>query len=218
MKFSLFISLAAIATVALASTVSPLSLGVPPFVQELGESGTATLGKRCDPTTTSSSFPTSLNSWEAAMLEIHNNLRALHGVQPLRWNTTLVKFSEEYSRPIFDCNNVELVHLYGPYGENLAAGGFGSDIGSVQAWYDEIDLYDYDNPGYSAEVGHFTQLIWKDTSTIGCSRIMCDNSWSQYTICEYSDDRGNIIGTDRMTGLTYFELNVLPLLSNQKKK
>ena len=49
-------------------------------------------------------------------------------------------------------------------GENLASGWNTSETivdeakRSTKGWYDEIKDYDYDNPGFASETGHFTQV------------------------------------------------------------
>lgn len=58
-------------------------------------------------------------------------------------------------------------------GENLyLARGGSSDavqhVGTaVQMWYDEVSLYDYGNPVFSRETGHFTQVVWKASTQLG---------------------------------------------------
>jgi hypothetical protein len=44
----------------------------------------------------------------------------------------------------------------GPYGENLAA-GYGSVAASIDAWYDEINQYDFSSGGFS--VGSYSRLF-----------------------------------------------------------
>ncbi|KAM9927433.1 hypothetical protein OXX59_002563 [Metschnikowia pulcherrima] len=151
----------------------------------------------------SSATSSSLNSFEAAILEEHNVKRALHGANALTWDTTLAQYAADYAASSFSCDNVQLIHSGGPYGENLAAGYVGG-AAPVDAWCDEISQYDYSNPGFSEATGHFTQVIWASTTKVGCAEVICNNAWRQYTICEYSP-AGNVIG--------YFEENVYPLES-----
>lgn len=160
-------------------------------------------------TSAAASFTGDLNRFEQDILDEHNRRRLLHSAQNLTWDPERVEFAVNYAAEAFDCDNVQLIHSEGPYGENLAAGYVGG-IDPVVAWYDEIEMYDFDNPGFETETGHFTQLVWRNTSTIGCARVECDNSWRQYTICEYSESRGNIVGTNSSSGNTYFEDNVWP--------
>jgi uncharacterized protein YkwD len=135
----------------------------------------------------------------------------LHGVQDLKWNPVLAQYAADYAARTFSCDNVQLVHSHGPYGENLAAGYVGG-ADPVIAWYDEIQYYDYNTPGFSEQTGHFTQVVWKSTSEVGCAEVLCNNIWRQYTICEYSNQRGNIVGTNPATGHSFFADNVLPLV------
>lgn len=161
-----------------------------------------------DSTTSSSTSTSGLSSFAAAILNEHNVKRALHSAPPLEWNNTLAQYAQNYATSSFSCDNVQLIHSGGPYGENLAAGYVGG-AAPVDAWYDEISDYDFSNPGFSEQTGHFTQVVWKSTSQVGCYYVTCDNAWRQYTICEYSNQRGNVVGTDSATGLSYFAENVL---------
>lgn len=141
-----------------------------------------------------STVPTEdLDGINQQLLQRHNVLRSLHGVANMTWNSELQEFAANYAANNFSCDNVQLIHSGGPYGENLAAGYVGGED-LVTAWYDEIDLYDYDNPGFSEETGHFTQLIWDDSVELGCAIVRCNNAWRQYTICEYYP-MGNIVGS-----------------------
>ncbi|CAN3356093.1 protein Pry2p [Diutina catenulata] len=165
------------------------------------------------PTTSQGPAPgPSLSKFEQDTLDTHNEKRRLHGVQDLSWDPKLVEYAKNYAESgIVDCNTMKLIHSHGPYGENLA-GGYVGGVDPVVAWYDEISLYDYSNPGFSEATGHFTALVWKSTSKVGCYAKMCNTKWRQYTICSYSDEVGNVVGVDRKTGKTYFEENVLPPL------
>lgn len=159
-------------------------------------------------TTSTASAPTQnanagLNQFESDILNEHNKKRALHGVQPLTWNPTLAQYAADYASKAFSCDNVQLIHSHGPYGENLAAGYVGG-ISPVDAWYGEISQYNYNAPGFSENTGHFTQVVWKGTSELGCAYVTCDNAWRQYTICEYQEP-GNWLGE--------FQENVLPLVN-----
>lgn len=170
------------------------------------------------PSTTSStaaaqSSSSTLNDFEQEILNEHNIKRDLHGVQHLVWDASLAEYAANYAASSFSCDNVQLVHSHGPYGENLAAGYTGG-ASPVDAWYDEISMYDFNNPGFSEATGHFTQVVWKSTEKVGCAKVTCNNAWRQYTICEYSDSRGNVVGTDSATGVSYFAENVVRPVSS----
>ena len=54
--------------------------------------------------------------------------------------------------------------------ENLAAGTGGYTVTEgINAWTDEAGDYDPNNPTYS----HFTQVVWKSTTELGCAMVDC---------------------------------------------
>lgn len=85
----------------------------------------------------------------------------------------------------------DFAHSGGAYGENLAL-GCNEVTGCVDLWGRERERYDYGDPGFGEETGHFTQLVWKNTTYVGCGRRLCGTrGW--YLVCEYWP-RGNVIG------------------------
>lgn len=72
---------------------------------------------------------------------------------------------------------------------------------AVSEWYSEKKLYDYNNPDFSFETGHFTQLVWKNTERLGCASSKSKSTNNIYVVCNY-DPWGNYRGQ--------FEENVLP--------
>ncbi|KAG7662169.1 PRY1 [[Candida] subhashii] len=187
--------------------------------EEFPEPGSDTNDETPDPVTNTDeeepagsvddTIPTEDIDWSYRMVEAHNFYRAQHGVGNLIWSNELQQFSKEYART-YDCSGV-LVHSDSPYGENLAAGYL--DVNGVDAWYlEEIELYDFTDPGWSDRVGHLTQLLWKDTTKVGCYRKPCDGfAYTQYTICEYWI-QGNIVTTADLRGVENFRVQVPPLL------
>ena len=56
------------------------------------------------------------------------------------------------------------------FGENIyMAGGITVEPQhAVKAWYDEIQFYKFDKEENDiSKTGHFTQLVWKDTTELG---------------------------------------------------
>jgi len=69
------------------------------------------------------------------------------------------------------------------------------------AWYDEINDpgYNFNNPGFTSGIGHFTQMVWQDTQRLGCGVS------GSFLTCRY-DPPGNYSGQ--------FRQQVLPLVGN----
>ncbi|GJJ74800.1 hypothetical protein EMPS_07158 [Entomortierella parvispora] len=136
---------------------------------------------------------------EQSILDTHNKFRALHQAPPLTWNAKLAAFGNNHLKAC------EFKHSGGPYGENLAA-GYKDYKTAITAWYNEVKSYNYNRPGFSGATGHFTQVVWKATTQVGCAKRFCQNSnWTIY-ICEYSAP-GNIVSPPTNE---YFRKNVLP--------
>ncbi|QID86457.1 Sterol binding protein [Saccharomyces pastorianus] len=149
--------------------------------------------------TASAAQSSSGSDFATSMVNEHNTKRALHkDTGSLTWSDTLATYAQNYADS-YDCSG-NLVHSGGAYGENLAL-GYGTTA-SVDAWYNEISSYDYSNPGFTEDAGHFTQVVWKGTSQVGCGLKSCGGQWGDYVICSYQNP-GNYIGE--------FAENVMPL-------
>ena len=63
---------------------------------------------------------------------------------------------------------------------------------AVDAWGNERDEYDFNNPQFTEQTGHFTQLVWKNTTTVGCGRKFCNgiNSVSGWYVEIIEEDLG----------------------------
>ncbi|VEU19685.1 DEKNAAC100752 [Brettanomyces naardenensis] len=134
----------------------------------------------------SDSSSAGLSGFASQILSEHNAKRALHGVPDLEWDDTLATYAQNYADQ-YDCSG-SLVHSGGPYGEDLALGY--SITGAVDAWYSEGDNYDY---GACSVYDHFTQVIWKSTTQLGCGQKTCNSYYGTYIVCSYGP-AGNIIG------------------------
>ena len=142
------------------------------------------------------------------ILDAHNAKRARHGVPNLSWDNAAYQYAQAYADK-YDCSG-NLKHSGGKYGENLGV-GFSTGQSVVNAWYNEAgeDGTDYDY-GSATDYNHFTALIWKSTTKVGCAYKDCSaQNWGKYIVCSY-DPAGNVIGTDSKTGKSYMAENVLP--------
>lgn len=135
----------------------------------------------------------------SAILNSTNFYRKEHNATAVTWNATLASYASSYlsamgTQSPDSGSECDFSHSGGPYGENLAL-GCNEVTGCVELWGDERDEYNFNKPGFSEETGHFTQLVWKDTTTVGCGSRLCGTrAW--YIVCEYWP-RGNVIGEFR---------------------
>ncbi|KAJ6474234.1 CAP domain-containing protein [Mycena sanguinolenta] len=125
----------------------------------------------------------------------HNTVRAKHGAVALKWNNNLAAAAQKWAdKCVFKHSGGTL----GPYGENLAAGAPASGYhiaNAVKSWADEAPQYNPKDPVPS----HFTQMVWKATTEVGCAVNTCSNIFptipggAAYYVCEYFP-QGNVIG------------------------
>jgi len=134
-----------------------------------------------------------------ALLAAHNRVRANHCAAPLAWSPALAAEATAWARSLAQ-RNCAFEHSSTPHGENLA-GGTASALGPdevVAMWADEVAAYDFAQPGFGMATGHFTQVVWKGTTHVGCGAAMC-NGMSRW-VCNY-DPAGNVEG-DFATNVT----------------
>ncbi|KAI5835892.1 PR-1-like protein [Schizophyllum commune Tattone D] len=139
------------------------------------------------PASSASPVAAAVNDDVQQWLDLHNAERAKHGADPLTWSDEVAKYAQDYSaKCVWE-------HSGGQYGENLAAGPGLTIEGAVNMWNEESKDYDPANPQYS----HWTQVVWKGTTQLGCGVTVCpsvagmDNA-SLY-VCSYNPP-GNYIG------------------------
>ena len=56
----------------------------------------------------------------------------------------------------------------------------------MHGWYTKEEcLYDYNSPGFSAAVGHFTQAVWSSSLRIGCAAENNAGAKSWFWACHF---------------------------------
>jgi uncharacterized protein YkwD len=146
--------------------------------------------------------PGALAGWQNEMLDAQNQKRANHCVPAFTWDETVAQSAQEWA------NRCVFEHAQGTgLGENLfGGGGTWTSTDATESWYSESADYVFANPGFSLDTGHFTQMVWKDSTKLGCGRTVCDGSQGTFVgmfyVCRYAP-QGNITGA--------FPENVLPV-------
>jgi len=154
----------------------------------LASVSTVTVSQTAPATPTSTSY-TNDQDFQNAILAATNFYRSEHGTAALKWNDTSAKFALNWSQ------GCVFQHSGGPTGENLAA-GYSNASAAVDGWGLERESYNWAKPGFSEATGHFTQLVWSNTTSVGCGRTSCqgkDNTPGWYVVCEYYPP-GNVEG------------------------
>lgn len=144
-------------------------------------------------------FATALLSPDAnspqAFLTPHNDARRKVGVAALQWDNNLAAYARNYAKSQ-KSKCVPLKHSAGPYGENLfwGSGKAWTPKEAVTFWVQEQSNYQYSTnkclPGKMC--GHYTQVVWKSTTHVGCASVECSDK-SVYIICSYNPP-GNWVG------------------------
>ncbi len=138
----------------------------------------------------------------SAIIAVHNKWRAEAGVtEKLSYSPALAVKAQAWADNMKRNNHCRMQHSKpeGEYGENLFwASARKSSDGSkdllkvspekvVNSWASEKVDFDYANnrcnPGKIC--GHYTQIVWRSTSTVGCGMAVCEDSQEQIWVCQY---------------------------------
>lgn len=138
----------------------------------------------------------------AVRLLVPQNLeRSRWGVGPLQWDAGLAAAADGYAAELARTNRWgHSAKATRPgQGENLWMGSRGafSPEQMVASWLSEGGYYRrgvfpyVSRTGSWVDVGHFTQIIWRQTTKVGCA-IRSNGAWD-YLVCRYSP-HGNVDG------------------------
>jgi pathogenesis-related protein 1 len=145
-----------------------------------------------------------------AFITAHNNWRAKVGVkEKLGYSPTLAESAQAWADNLKQTNHCQMRHSKpeGKYGENIFWGSAlnwsdgrkelqrVSPEKVVDSWGSEKADYDYANnscaPGKMC--GHYTQVVWRTTETVGCAMAVCEDTKQQVWVCQYQP-AGNWVG------------------------
>jgi Cysteine-rich secretory protein family len=135
----------------------------------------------------------------AAMLDRHNAFRSALQLAPLEWSPALASDALVYARHLADIDKGEHdPNATGKEGENLWWGttnafsyGFMVDTWGGEKKSFREGVFPDCRVNRSAVVGHYTQIVWRNTQAVGCALV--SNAHNDYLVCRYSPP-GNVIG------------------------
>uniref|UniRef100_A0A6C0I3K8 SCP domain-containing protein n=1 Tax=viral metagenome TaxID=1070528 RepID=A0A6C0I3K8_9ZZZZ len=138
-----------------------------------------------------------------------NKFRANHQAPPMSWSPTIYGVSQQWSYYLI-ANNLFQHSNNSSYGENLAhLQGYGVHPvalikKSIDLWYAEVSAYDFTKPGFSTATGHFTCLVWFNSTQFAIG-LSINSATNAVNIVMNTSPPGNYLGQ--------FQQNVLPLLN-----
>ncbi len=130
-----------------------------------------------------------------ALTAHHNKVRADVGVGPMTWSNQLAAYAQQWAEQLA-ISGCRMKHRSpNAYGENLFQGTFGAftAVDAAKAW--ETEKKDYRGGVLTeanwAPAGHYTQMVWRQTTQLGCGQAICNNTL--IVACNYNP-AGNVLG------------------------
>lgn len=142
-----------------------------------------------------------LDSFSKDVLDSHNKFRAMHQVPSVKWSRGLAKDAEAWAQKLARENCLRNGDT--DDGENLYAISGKPDLKGgevIEKWYDGVRNYKFHRPGFQSDAGHFTQIVWKNTSEIGVGKAKTPDG-KVFVVARYKP-AGNVVNR--------FEQNVFP--------
>jgi uncharacterized protein YkwD len=127
----------------------------------------------------------------AQCLKTHNDERTPLGIPKLVWSAELAQSALKWAKELARRNTLKhssgRVHI----GENVSCTGTKSNSLArlLGMWMDEKKYYIHkpypncSNTGDKSDVGHYTQVIWKDSKELGCG--LATGSGRDFLVCQY---------------------------------
>ena len=139
--------------------------------------------------------------FETRVLAAHNRERSALGVAPLRWDPALAQSAQRWADQLAATGQFQHApeNRRAPEGENLWAGtkGYFGPEAMVNAWVREKKFFkqgsfpDNSVTGRVEDVGHYTQMVWRDTGEVGCAKAT--GAREDVLVCRYAE-AGNYSG------------------------
>lgn len=178
----------------------PLTFDVPVDAQSTDDvsSGTKTNG------TSLQEQLSHLSTEMQEILDVHNKYRCMHGVPQMSWDDEIAVNAQAWvDQGQWGHSSDQSRQLNGEQlGENIAWGSpqySGKD--ATEAWYDEIEFteprgsHTRSSAHPDAVIGHYTQVVWKASTRLGCAKGRRNGKSGDYWVCQYGP-AGNWVGQE----------------------
>lgn len=159
-------------------------------------------------TAAATATPSAANSYQESILHYHNLHRSAHSASGLTWSDDLAAAANTLANRCVYGHDTSIPSASGDYGQNIAYGYdadlVGEKVISEMMYTDEApyfaSLYGQADPDMTnfEKWGHFTQIVWKATTHVGCATVSCSDlknagGAAPYTVCNYGSP-GNFAG------------------------
>jgi uncharacterized protein YkwD len=148
-----------------------------------------------------------LAALRSAAVSQHNTYRATHKSPNITLSDSLNSSAQAWAENLASSGQFQHSTNRNNVGENLYA-SYTTETSidpttlgnkAVSDWYSEIKDYNYASPGFSSDTGHFTQVVWKGSTQLGCgaaqgtATIEGTKYNAFYVVCQYAP-AGNVQG------------------------
>lgn len=137
------------------------------------------------------------------ILAAHNRERAMVGVPAMHWDAKLAADAREWAVYLAASGTFEHFEEVSDdpeaQGENLWMGTKGAFAAETMVGHWAGEKKDFvegafpnnSRTGDLEDVGHYTQMVWRDTTAMGCAIV--PNDEDEYLVCRYATS-GNVVG------------------------
>ena len=134
-------------------------------------------------------------NYKINMLRLHNEIREKHSSHELKENEELNDIATHYAESLVNKNVKTIINKYNNkiVGINIIISESNKPEDILNQVLNEENNYDYNENKFSKDKGHFTQIIWKNTTDIGFGFWEDKDNQKYYNVILYYP-AGNILG------------------------
>lgn len=133
------------------------------------------------------------------IVERHNYWRNKLDIPPLVWSDKLAAYAKTWAYELKQ-RGCKMQHRpqkgkwAQKYGENIywSKGMQPSPTHVVDSWASERRYFNFETKKWNMKCGHYSQVIWKNTTEVGCAKVQC-GSGEEIWVCNYNP-AGNYLG------------------------